>query len=182
MGAIATILGIGGGAFVAFVYGRKADAHVKGELQFAPNGDLVMAVRPSIHAVGFRGVAVQGNDDWEDASVQITEVWLVEGKPPNESPLEDGFQWNAERVFGDKDEHGNDLQERVIVAGGETLTTTVLIHLGKSPPPGVIGWRVSFVGVARRALWIGRWAWEDRAFVPVPSKEEKEEPVGAIAP
>ena len=140
---------------VAFVYGRKADASVSGKVHIAPNGDLVLEARPSIHAVGFRGLRLAGGDEWASASVQATEVWLADGH------LDDGFVWDAGEIFG---------TEEVVVGGGETLTTTVLIELGRPPPRAVIGWRVTFTGTTRRTLGFGAWAWEDRAFVPAPSR------------
>jgi len=155
-GAIATAAGVAGGAIVAFFYGRKANALVSGVVHKTPSsGVLVLAARPSIQAVGFRGLKVAGDDDWASASVQVTEVWLTGGR------LDDGFQWEAEKIFG---------TDEVVVSGGETLTTTVLIELGQPPPRAVIGWRVAFFGTARRTLGIGGWAWEDKTFVPAPDR------------
>lgn len=143
-----------GGAFVAFVYGKKADAHIEGKVHKTPNGTLVIEARPSLHAVGFRKIKIAGGD-WASASVRVTEVWSV--VRPEGVKLEDGFYWDASDVFGTK--------EKITVAGGETLTTTTLIEIGPPPPEGVIGWRVLFQGVTRRALWIGGWQWDDRVFV-----------------
>jgi hypothetical protein len=155
LGALITAAGVIGGALGALVYGRKADVSVSGLVHAAGSGELVLEVRPCIHAVGYRGLRVAGGD-WASASLQVTEVWLVDGR------LDDGFRWDVEEVFGDQ----------TVVAGGETLTTTVLVELGPLASREVIGWRVAFLGTARRTLGIGGWAWEDKAFVPVPARLE----------
>jgi len=91
-----------------------------------------------------------GGGKSEKTTVRVTEVWLVNGH------LTDGAYWdNEDDVFGPSK-----------VSGGETLTTSVVFHLGQ-PVHGVTGWRVAFVGTARR-FPRGYWAWEDRIFVAVP--------------
>jgi hypothetical protein len=140
VGAIVASVGVIGGAAIAYVYGRKINVQLEADAHLAPEGGVVVAAHPTVHAAGVRGLTL-GGVRWQTDALQIIEVWLVDGQ------LHDGLRWDADGVFGAGSR----------IAGGETVSTTVLFAPGQPPSPNMIGWRVTYVGTARRLVG-GAWA------------------------
>jgi len=57
-GSLVTGAGVVIGGVVTLVYGRKVNAQIEAELHVEADGSIILSTRPSIHAVGFRGMAL----------------------------------------------------------------------------------------------------------------------------
>ena len=147
VGAAAAFLAAVGGATVAVLYGRRANVAITGTAHVAV-GRIVVALRPSVRAVGVLSLHFAGVDG---AQVEVTEVLA------GPDGLDRGLTWERSAVFGDD-----------FVSAGETLTTTMTVDVGV-PPVNLVGWEVSFgIAVARLRPAKNVWTWADQAFVARP--------------
>ncbi|MGC9963200.1 MAG: hypothetical protein ABSE47_15020 [Acidimicrobiales bacterium] len=147
VGSFATAAGIGTGAVLAVLYGRKASVSISAEAHLTESG-VVVSARPMVKAVGIFRVKFHVT---EGVSVRLTEVYVENGD------LKEGQFWTKGGAFGQQ-----------YVDSGEELTTTVVFS-PMSPAPSVIGWLVYLKIAAPTRLTKFRTAWwADQAFVPRP--------------
>jgi len=142
--AVAALTALVGGAVVAYFFGRKATTDLEAKLYETPGG-LIVAVRPSVTAVGFRAFRFHT----QTSSVTVVPQRMVAGKAVDTPEM----LQTLPSAFGPR-----------MAMGGETISTSVIFPVH---PPGedVIGWKVDFHVVRKHRFGRGK-SWDDRVFVP----------------
>lgn len=150
-GAYAAVLGLAGGVVVALRYGRKASVTVSADVH-AIDGHVIIAARPTVHAVGVLRLSLLRSGGGADV---IVAEMVKDGETVRQRRA-----WTEINVF-----------DRQVIEAGETLATTVIFPIGALDPE-VVGWRASFDVHVKRWSLLGRrktWSWPDRVFIPRPS-------------
>jgi hypothetical protein len=163
LGAIAIVLAVLGGAFLAARYGRRASISMAADISELPDGSLLIAARPEVKSVGFVRAKFHGSSG---AVIRVSEVYAVERSVSQTGLMEGDFRL-APATFGERE----DLE---FAESGEALRTTVLFRV--PAPDGVIGWMVD-ISIKAPTRWMpgSGGAWGDKVFVARPK-------VGVVAP
>jgi len=146
-GATATVVATAAAGGIALFRGRKGTVVLTADAYLLA-GRHVVAVRPSLHAVGVFRLNILQND----SAITVTEILGV----PGIAGLQEGRVWQTAAIFGDS-----------FVDAGEGLSTSVVFDLGP-PAPDVVGWRVSATVAVSRFLRRTVWTWDDRLFLAIP--------------
>jgi hypothetical protein len=165
LGAGSAVLAFLGGVYLAARYGRRASISITADVSELPDGNMLIAARPVVNAVGFFRVKFHGPTG---AVIRVREVYAVELSVSPTGLWEGEFRLAA-AIFG---EDGEDKQ---FAESGEALKTTVLFRV--PAPDGVIGWMV-VVSIKAPTRWMpgSSGAWGDKVFVARP------EPKKAVTP
>lgn len=151
---VATLVGVGGGAVVAYFFARRANVAITAAPHRLTNGEVVIACRPSVTALGAARLLFS---DKEGAVVT-----LVETRATPEGGTADGHTSEPRQAFP-PDETGTPQY----VNPGETLRSAVLFRC-PAPAPTLVGWRVE-LSVASKGWVRPGLHWGDAVFVAVPA-------------
>ena len=153
VGAVATTLGVVAGAIFGVAYSRRASVSVTAEADVTPEGLVLLAITPSVGAVGPFPLKFANNEP-SGAVIEVNEVLTTkDGKR-----TEDGKQYSAREAFP-RDEKGN----QQFVGQGETLRNRVFVVVDVDTPR-LAGWLV-YLSVESKGVRAGPH-WQDRFYVP----------------